>query len=61
MIIPIRLATVELHMHVDRRLAFEVLTAFGARQDDGGSSTVLKDEGDRKLVEFRSVIPTLKI
>lgn len=58
MIIPIRLATVELHMHVDRRLAFEVLTAFGARQDDGGSSTVLKDEGHRKLVEFRSVIPT---
>ncbi len=58
MIIPIRLATVELHMHADRRLAFEVLTAFGARQEDGGSSAVLKDEGHRKLVEFRSVIPT---
>lgn len=58
MIIPIRLAPVELHVHADRRLAFQVLTAFGARQEDGSSSTVLKDEGDRKLVEFRSVIPT---
>ncbi len=58
MIIPIRLAPVTLHIHADRRLAFEVLTAFGARQEDGGSSTVLRDEGDRKLVEFHSVIPT---
>ena len=58
MMIPIRLKPVELHIHADRRLAFQVLTAFGARQDDGGSSTVLKDEGDRKLVEFHSVIPT---
>jgi len=45
MIIPIRLAPVELHIHADRWLAFEVLSAFGARQDDGGSSAVLKDEG----------------
>jgi hypothetical protein len=58
MIIPIRLASVELHMHADRRLAFQVLTAFGARQEDGSSSTVLRDEGNRKLVEFRSLIPT---
>ena len=58
MIIPIRLKPVELHIHADRRLAFQVLTAFGARQEDGGSTTVLKDEGDRKLVEFHSVIPT---
>jgi hypothetical protein len=58
MIIPIRLAPVALHIHADRRLAFEVLTAFGARQEDGGSSAVLRDEGDRKLVEFHSVIPT---
>jgi len=50
MILPIRLKPVELHIHADRRLAFQVLTAFGARQEDGGSSTVLKDEGDRKLV-----------
>jgi len=53
------LKPVELHIHADRRLAFQVLTAFGARQEDGGSSIVLKDEGDRKLVEFHSVIPTL--
>ena len=58
MIVRIRLKPVELHIHADRRLAFQVLTAFGARQDDGSSSTVLKDENDRKLVEFHSVIPT---
>jgi hypothetical protein len=58
MIVPIRLRPVELHIHADRRLAFQVLTAFGARQDDGSSSTVLKAEGDRRLVEFHSVIPT---
>jgi hypothetical protein len=57
-IIPIRLTPVELHIHADRRLAFQVLTAFGARQEDGGWSIVLNDEGDRKLVEFHSVIPT---
>ena len=53
-IIPIRLSAVTLHIHADRRLAFQVLTAFGARQDNGGSSSVLKDEGTRKLVEFRT-------
>ncbi len=58
MIIPIRLKRVELHIHADRRLAFQVLTAFGARQEDGGSSRVLKEEGEWKLVEFHSVIPT---
>ncbi len=58
MIIAVRLAPVEVHVHADRRLAFQVLTAFGARQDDGSSSRVLRDEGDRKLVEFHSLIPT---
>src|SRR5207247_10855445 len=58
MILPIRLRPVEIHIHADRRLAFQVLTAFGARQDDGGSSVVLKAEGDRRLVAFQSVIPT---
>ena len=58
MIIPIRLPPVELHIHADRRLAFEVLSAFGARQDDGGSSLVLKDEGERKLVEFHTPFST---
>jgi hypothetical protein len=58
MIIPIRVKSVELHIHADRRLAFQVLTAFGARLDDGGWSTVLKDEGATKLVEFHSVVGT---
>jgi len=58
MIIRIRLAPVEVHVHADRRLAFQVLTAFGARQDDGSSSRILRDDGDRKLVEFHSLIPT---
>ena len=58
MIVPIRLRPVELHIHADRRLAFQVLTAFGTRQEDGGSSLVLKAEGNRRLVEFHAVIPT---
>ena len=48
----IRLEPVECHIHADRRLAFQVLTAFGAKQEDGGASRVLADEGHRKLVEF---------
>ena len=58
MILPIRLKPVEVHIHADRRLAFQVLTAFGGQQDDGSSSTVLQDAGDRKLVEFHSLMPT---
>lgn len=54
------LPPVECHIHADRRLAFEVLTAFGAKQEDGGSSRVLVDEGQRKLVEFRTPIPTTR-
>lgn len=56
-VIPVRMEAVETHIHADRRLAFQVLTAFGASQPDGGSSTVLRDEGHRKLVEFHSLIP----
>lgn len=57
-VIPIRMDPVEIHIHADRRLAFQVLTAFGAKQPDGSSSRVLREEGDRKLVEFHSLIPT---
>ena len=57
-VIPIRMEPVETHIHADRRLVFQVLTAFGASQPDGGSSTMLRDEGHRKLVEFRTLIPT---
>lgn len=55
-VIPIRMAPVELHIHADRRLAFQVLSAFGASQPGGGSSRVLRDEGGRKLVEFHTPI-----
>ena len=58
-VIPIRMDPVEIHIHADRRLAFQVLTSFGAKQPDGGSSSVLREEGGRKLVEFHSLIPTL--
>lgn len=54
-IIPIQLTPVECHIHADRRLAFQVLTAFGARQEEG-SSRVLADQGARKLVEFETPI-----
>jgi hypothetical protein len=37
MIIPIRLPPVEVHINADRRLAFEVLSAFGARRVVGGA------------------------
>jgi len=48
-VIPLRMEPVETHIHADRRSAFQVLTAFGASRSDGGSSTVLKDEGHRAL------------
>ena len=51
-IIPLKLEPVEGHFHADRHLAFQVLTAFGTKESDGPSSRLLKDEGDRKLVEF---------
>ncbi len=54
-VIPIRLAPVEVHIHADRRLAFQVLTAFRAKQE-AGAPPVLMDEGNRKLVEFHTVI-----
>jgi len=60
MIVKIRLKPVELHIHTDRRLAFQVLAAFGTRAEDGSSSLVLKAEGDRRLVEFHSAIPIFR-
>lgn len=57
-VIPVRLKPAEAHVHADRRLAFQVLTAFGASQNGEGSSKVLEDDGDHKLVEFRSTVPT---
>lgn len=57
-VIPIRMDPVEVHIHADRHLAFQALTAFGAKQPDGGSSRVLREESGRKLVEFHALIPT---
>ncbi len=51
-IIPLKLEPLEGHFHADTRLAFQVLTAFGTKESDSPSSRLLKDEGDRKLVEF---------
>ena len=43
----------EVHIHADRRLAFQVITAFGASAQTGETSTkVLSREADRLLVEF---------
>ncbi|MFQ5860654.1 MAG: hypothetical protein ACE5IG_03780 [Dehalococcoidia bacterium] len=54
-LIPIRLPPMELHIHADRRLAFQVITAFGASvQESGASSRVLSREGGRLLVEFHT-------
>lgn len=56
--IPIHLRSAEVHIHADRRLAFEVVTAFGAgSQPSQGSSKVLERQGDRLLVEFHTSVP----
>jgi hypothetical protein len=49
----IGLPDIEIEIQADRRLAFEVLTAFGASQGSEGSSRVLFRDGERLLVEFR--------
>jgi len=55
--IPIRLPPEDIQIHADRRLAFEVITAFGANsQSSHGSSTVLERQGDRLLVEFHTLV-----
>ncbi|MCI0438149.1 MAG: SRPBCC family protein [Chloroflexi bacterium] len=55
-VIPVQLTPVEVHIHADRRLAFEVITAFGASQGlEGSSSRVLDRENDGSLlVEFHT-------
>jgi hypothetical protein len=55
-VIPVRLPPLEVHIHADRRLTFQVITAFGASQGLAGSrSRVLgQDEDGRQLVEFHT-------
>ena len=38
----------------DRRLVYQVLTAYGQSGLDGYSTRVMEDHGDRKLVEFHT-------
>jgi len=51
-VVAIELRDEAAHICADRRLAFQVLTAFGAKTADGSSSEVLRDDGDVKLVRF---------
>ncbi len=58
---PIVLPPAEIHVHSDRRLAFQVLTAFGSGDSETGipRPKVLEDRGDRKLVAFHTPIKLL--
>ncbi len=58
---PIELQPAEVHIHADRRLAFQVVTAFGAAMSENGAPPpqVLQDEGDRKLVAFSTPVMLL--
>ncbi len=51
---PITLEPRTIHIRADRRLVFQVLTAYGNMGLDGYSSKVMDDHGDRKLVEFHT-------
>jgi len=52
-LMPIRVPTADIHVHADRRLAFQVLTAWGASGPDGRpTSKVIEERGDRVLCEF---------
>lgn len=56
-IIPVRLRPVEVLVHADWRLAFQVLTAFGTPSSHGDAwSRVLEREGDSLLVEFHTPV-----
>lgn len=52
-LMPIRVPRAEIHVHADRRLAFQVLTAWGATGPDGRpTAKVLEEQDDRILAEF---------
>lgn len=57
-----RLTTVEpqhILINADRRLAFQVLTAFGAKAPDGSATQVLQQRNDARLVRFTTPFPAL--
>ncbi len=59
-VVSIKLDPIEVPIHADRRLAFQVMTAFGAGPKDAAeSSKVLEHDGDRVLVEFHSPVKGL--
>ena len=49
-----------IHIRADRRLVFQVLTAYGNMGLDGYGSEVMEDHGDRKLVEFHTPLKIRK-
>ena len=53
-IIPVCTPEMSVHIHAERELAFQVLTAFGAGPQNGSSSKVLERDGDRLMVEFHT-------
>ena len=53
-VIPVRARQVSVHIHADRRLAFQVLTAFGAGGQNQANSKVLQRDEYRLLVEFHT-------
>ena len=56
----IRMPTAQIHLEADRRLAFQVLTAWGALRPDGTpTSKVLERSGDRLLCEFYTPVRIL--
>ena len=56
----ITLPPTEVHIKADRRLAFEVLTAWGVPGPDGKPATrIVKEEDGRKLIEFNTIVKGL--
>ena len=53
-VIPVSAREISVHIHADRRLAFQVLTAFGAGGQNQAGSRVLRRDEDRLLVEFHT-------
>ena len=53
---PIEMDSARIHIHADRRLAFQVLTAFGAKSGDDSGNEVIEDHGDRKFVRFKTPV-----
>ncbi len=57
---PITLEPRSVHIQADRRLVYQVLTAYGNMGLDGYGSEVMEDHGDRKLVEFHTPLKIRK-